>query len=91
MGHSVDTIIILCVAVINALIGYVQENKAEKSLKSIQNMLSSKAVVIRDGNAKTIDAQDLVPGDIVTLKPGIRSRLTCAYSKPTISKLKKLS
>ncbi|WP_432322407.1 cation-transporting P-type ATPase [Yersinia enterocolitica] len=70
MGHSVDTIIILCVAVINALIGYVQENKAEKSLKSIQNMLSSKAVVIRDGNAKTIDAQDLVPGDIVTLKPG---------------------
>lgn len=70
MGHSVDTIIILCVAVINALIGYVQENKAEKSLKSIQNMLSSKAVVIRGGSAQVIDAQNLVPGDIVTLKPG---------------------
>ncbi|WP_145484352.1 cation-transporting P-type ATPase [Yersinia aldovae] len=70
MGHAVDTIIILCVAVINALIGYIQENKAEKSLKSIQNMLSSKAVVIRDGSAQTIEAQNLVPGDIVTLKPG---------------------
>lgn len=70
MGHAVDTIIILCVAVINALIGFVQENKAEKSLKSIQNMLSSKAVVIREGVTQIINAQDLVIGDIVTLKPG---------------------
>ncbi len=70
MAQWVDMVIILAVAVINALIGFVQENNAKKSLKSIQNMLSSKAVVIRDGETQTIEARDLVPGDIVTLRPG---------------------
>jgi magnesium-transporting ATPase (P-type) len=70
MAYWVDTIIILAVAVINALIGYIQENSAEKSLKSIQNMLSSRALVIRDGTTQTIDADQLVPGDIVQLRPG---------------------
>ena len=49
MGHWVDTLVILGVAVINALIGFIQENNAEKSLKSIQNMLSSEALVLRSG------------------------------------------
>lgn len=70
MAHWVDTIIILAVAVVNATIGFVQENSAEKSLKSIQNMLSSQAVVVRDGSNQTIDADKLVPGDMVLLKPG---------------------
>ncbi|GGP23287.1 cation-transporting P-type ATPase [Silvimonas iriomotensis] len=72
MGHWIDTIVILCVAVINALIGFIQENAAEKSLKGIRNMLSSNAAVVRDGIAQQIDAALLVPGDIVTLKPGDR-------------------
>ena len=46
MGHWVDTAVILGVAVINALIGHIQENNAEKSLKSIRNMLSASAVII---------------------------------------------
>jgi len=70
MGHWVDTLVILGVAVINAMIGFLQENSAEKSLKSIQNMLSSQAVVIRDGQIQTINADQLVPGDIVQLRPG---------------------
>lgn len=70
MAQWVDMVIILAVAVINAMIGFVQENRAEKSLKSIQDMLSNTAVVIRDGVTLTIEAQDLVPGDIVTLRPG---------------------
>jgi magnesium-transporting ATPase (P-type) len=54
MGHWVDTLVILGVAVINALIGHIQESNAEKSLKSIRNMLSSEARVIRNGNHETI-------------------------------------
>ena len=70
MGHWVDTFVILGVAVVNAMIGFLQENSAEKSLKSIQNMLSSQAVVLRDGQVQTINADQLVPGDIVQLRPG---------------------
>ncbi|MFU2314755.1 cation-transporting P-type ATPase [Rahnella sp. PCH160] len=70
MGHWVDTLVILGVAVINAMIGFLQENSAEKSLKSIQNMLSSQAVVFRDGQIQTLNADQLVPGDIVQLRPG---------------------
>lgn len=72
MGHWVDTIVILGVAVINALIGFIQENSAEKSLKSIRGMLSNTATVIRDGITQDIDASDLVPGDVVFLKPGTK-------------------
>lgn len=72
MGHWVDTAVIIGVAVINALIGFIQENNAEKSLKSIQNMLSASAVVLRDGNRISINADELVPGDIVYLRAGDR-------------------
>ncbi|WP_416260934.1 cation-transporting P-type ATPase [Gibbsiella quercinecans] len=72
MGHWVDTLVILGVAVINALIGFIQENNAEKSLKSIQNMLSNEAQVSRDGQHMTLGTEQLVPGDIVLLRPGDR-------------------
>lgn len=64
MGHWVDTLVILGVAVINALIGHIQESNAEKSLKSIRNMLSSEARVIRNGNHETIPTTEIVPGDV---------------------------
>ncbi|MCX0500668.1 cation-transporting P-type ATPase [Erwinia billingiae] len=72
MGHWVDTLVILGVAVINALIGHIQENNAEKSLKSISNMLASEAVVVREGQHSTQPTRDLVPGDIVILRAGDR-------------------
>ncbi|SAY96611.1 Cation-transporting ATPase pma1 [Citrobacter amalonaticus] len=72
MGHWVDTAVILGVAVINALIGHIQENNAEKSLKSIRNMLSAFAVVVRNGQHETVATTDLVVGDIVVLRAGDR-------------------
>ena len=72
MGHWVDTLVILGVAVINALIGHIQESNAEKSLKSIRNMLSSEARVIRNGNHETLPTTEIVPGDIIVLRAGDR-------------------
>ena len=72
MGHWVDTAVILGVVVINALIGHIQENNAEKSLKSIRNMLSASAVVVRNGQHETVATTDLVVGDIVVLRAGDR-------------------
>ncbi|MBM7062243.1 cation-transporting P-type ATPase [Pseudomonas sp. UL073] len=70
MGHWTDTLVILAVAVINAAIGFFQENKAERSLAALRGMLSSSAHVIRDGAKLEIDAAELVPGDIIVLRPG---------------------
>lgn len=70
MDHWVDTWVILAVVVINALIGFIQEGKAEKALESIRQMLSLEAIVIREGKKQTIEAEELVPGDIVLLKSG---------------------
>ncbi|ENA0610397.1 cation-transporting P-type ATPase [Enterobacter bugandensis] len=72
MGHWVDMFVILGVAVINALIGHIQESNAEKSLQSIRNMLSSEAVVVRQGNHETVPTTALVPGDIVVIRAGDR-------------------
>jgi len=70
LGHYVDTLVILLVAIVNALIGYIQENKAEKALEDIKNLLSLKAQVVRDGTRTEIDASELTIGDIVLLNPG---------------------
>ncbi|HIG8795271.1 cation-transporting P-type ATPase [Raoultella terrigena] len=72
MGHWVDTLVILGVTVINALIGHVQESNAEKSLQGIRNMLSSDARVQRNGRHETVATRELVPGDIVILRAGDR-------------------
>jgi P-type Ca2+ transporter type 2C len=70
MEHWIDTGVILAVVVINALIGFIQEGKAEKALESIKELLSLEATVIRGGEKGTIDAEELVPGDAVMLESG---------------------
>lgn len=70
MGHWVDTGVILAVVVLNAVIGFVQEGKAEKALKAIRHLLAPHAVVLRDGHAHDIAASALVPGDVVLLSSG---------------------
>lgn len=70
LGHYVDTVVILLVAVINALIGYVQESKAEKALEGIKQLLSLQATVIRNGSKEEVESVKLVPGDIVLLNAG---------------------
>ena len=72
LGHLVDTGVILAVVVLNAVIGFVQESKAEKALQAIRHMLAPHAVVVRDGVQHDVDAAELVPGDIVLLASGDR-------------------
>ncbi|MDI6400771.1 cation-transporting P-type ATPase [Balneolaceae bacterium ANBcel3] len=70
MNHWVDTAVILAVVFINAIVGFIQEGKAEKALEGIQKMLSLDANVLRDGEKVSLDAKDLVPGDIIYLQSG---------------------
>ena len=68
----VDAGVIAGVVFINALIGFIQEGKAEKALDAVRAMLASRATVLRDGERHEIDATQLVPGDIVLLESGAR-------------------
>ncbi len=70
LGHFLDAGVITGVVVVNALIGFLQEGRAEQSLAAIRNLMSDYAVVLRNGTRTRIAAQDLVPGDIVVLAPG---------------------
>ncbi|WP_031387358.1 cation-transporting P-type ATPase [Desulfonatronum thiodismutans] len=70
LGHWIDTFVILGVVVINALIGFFQEGKAEEALAGIRKMLSLHAQVRRGGDFHDIEAELLVPGDIVRLRSG---------------------
>ena len=65
LGHWIDASVILAVVLINAVIGFVQEGKAESALKAIQKMLAPNAMVLRNGKQISIPAKELVPGDIV--------------------------
>ena len=65
-----DTIIILIVVIVNAIIGVTQEAKAEKSLEALQKLTDHASKVIRNGNVQVIPAKELVPGDIVLLDTG---------------------
>ena len=66
----VDAGIIFAVVVLNSLIGFIQEGKAEKALDSIRNMLSIDARAVRSGKTRMIPAEQLVPGDVVILESG---------------------
>ncbi len=70
LHHWLDAGVILGVVVINALIGFVQEGKAEDALRAIRQMLSPRAMAMRDGHRVTADAVELVPGDLVSLQAG---------------------
>ncbi len=70
MADWLDFWVIMAVAVINAVIGYLQEGRAEKALAGIRGMLSADASVRRDGVWATVPAEELVPGDVVRLMPG---------------------
>ncbi|WP_264030110.1 cation-translocating P-type ATPase [Cellulosimicrobium sp. SH8] len=72
LGDWVDFTVILAVAVINAAIGFIQEGRAESALEGIRNMLSVHAEVRRDGAWARVDADDVVPGDVVRVRSGDR-------------------
>src|SRR5262249_2237605 len=66
----VDAGIIFGVVILNALLGFIQEGKAEKALDSIRDMLSAEARTLRGGETRMIPADELVPGDVVLLESG---------------------
>ena len=65
-----DSIIIIAIVILNAIMGLVQEERAEKSIESLKKMTPEMAKVIRDGQIEEINAEELVPGDIIELEDG---------------------
>ncbi|GGH53060.1 carbonate dehydratase [Frigidibacter albus] len=70
LGHYVDAGVILAVVLANAVIGVVQEGKAEQAMGAIRQMLAPHAAVLRGGRRLTVAGEALVPGDVVLLEPG---------------------
>jgi len=70
MGEISDAVLILVIVVVNAVIGVVQENKAENSMEALKKMTTPSAKVIRDGTEHIIEAENLVVGDVVLLDAG---------------------
>jgi P-type Ca2+ transporter type 2C len=72
IGSTKDAVVILAVVLINALVGFYQEYRAERSLAALKSMLPSQARVRRDGVSQVIAAEDVVPGDVLLLEAGDR-------------------
>jgi Ca2+-transporting ATPase len=70
LGEGSDALIILAVVVINAVVGVVQESKAEKALEALKKLAAPKAVVLRDGSPREIPSEEVVPGDILIIEAG---------------------
>ena len=72
LGQWVDMGVILGVVFVNAVVGFIQEGRAESALAALARALASEATVLREGQRKRLDATELVPGDVVMLSPGDR-------------------
>ncbi|WP_025764607.1 cation-translocating P-type ATPase [Dyadobacter tibetensis] len=70
VGEHTDAYVILFIIFGNAILGFVQENKAEESIRKLQQMGAQHALVLRDGKPQKIESQELVPGDVVLLEAG---------------------
>ncbi|WP_367349147.1 HAD-IC family P-type ATPase [Sphingobium yanoikuyae] len=72
LNHGIDAAVILAVVLVNAVVGFIQEGKAEEALGAIQDMIAPHAMVLRSGERRVVAVPDLVPGDIVLLEAGDR-------------------
>ncbi len=70
VGEMLDAMVILAIIVMNAVFGFVQEYKAEKSIEALKKMSALKARVVRGRNVIEVDASELVPGDVIVLETG---------------------
>jgi len=77
LGEAIDAIVIGVIVIANAILGFIQEYRAEKSIEALKKLTSLKATVIRDGKDKEIDAKLLVPGDVVKLETGDKIPADC--------------
>ncbi|MEQ8963224.1 MAG: HAD-IC family P-type ATPase, partial [Coleofasciculus sp. C2-GNP5-27] len=67
-----DTIAILLIVILNGVLGYLQESRAEKALAALKNLASPKVRVLREGRPMEVDSKQLVPGDIMLLEAGVQ-------------------
>lgn len=72
LDHAVDALVILLVVLVNAVVGFVQEGRAETALAGMRSLISPNAVVRRSGEKREIDVAELVPGDIALIEAGDR-------------------
>jgi len=72
LGHSIEAIAIAIIVLFAVLLGFVQEYRAEKAISALHEMTAPTATALRDGDEVEIAARDLVPGDIILLRPGDR-------------------
>ena len=70
LGEMADAMIILAIVVVNAILGVIQEGRAEKAIEALQKMSAPTARLLRNGEQMLLPAEDLVPGDIVILEAG---------------------
>lgn len=70
MDHWIDTGVILAVVIVNAIIGFIQEGKAEKAMEAIRHLLAPQAQVVRAGERRSVEGESLVPGDVVLIEAG---------------------
>ena len=69
-GEIVDGSVIITIVILNTLIGFFQEYKAEKAIEKLKELSNPKSIVVRNGKKVEIDSRDLVPGDIVVIREG---------------------
>jgi len=72
LGEWVDSSVIFCVVFINAIVGFLQEAKAEKAIESLSRLVATETTVRRDGSKQRVHSEQLVPGDVVLLQAGDR-------------------
>ncbi|MCL2056079.1 MAG: cation-translocating P-type ATPase [Oscillospiraceae bacterium] len=84
MGETVEAVAIIVIVLMNAVLGFIQEYRTEKTLEALKNMAAPTALVLRDGTAARIPAQEIVPGDVILLSAGDKvpadARITEAVS-----------
>jgi cation-transporting P-type ATPase F len=70
LAHYVDASVIFGVVLVNAVVGFLQESKAEKAVESLKQMVQTETTVVRDGSKRRISSRELIPGDLVLLQSG---------------------